>query len=93
MYGVLVQMSLQVLSTQKAKKGSVSIDSKRGSVENEAQNEVLFSISFPAKYLIKGIYPISHMWNPFLVNQPYAAIRLDGCVMVTEKMVYHIRQK
>ena len=86
-------MSLSVLSVQKAKTGS-AIRTLTGPGDLHAA--ILFGHSFPPGSIIKGLYPISWEWNGLLAHQsdcPIQMTNLEGCIIVLDNGVYHLRQR
>ena len=87
------QMSLSVLSVQKAKTGSAT---RTLTEPRSLQTVILMGHSFPPGSIIKGLYPISWQWNGVLAHQadcPVQTTNLEGCIVIVDNGVYHLRQR
>ena len=87
------QMSLSVLSVQKAKTGSAT---RTLTEPRSLQTVILLGHSFPPGSIIKGLYPISWQWNGVLAHQadcPVQTTNLEGCIVIVDNGVYHLRQR
>jgi alpha-tubulin suppressor-like RCC1 family protein len=62
--------------------------------QDKIEKAILMTQSFSNDNIIKGFYPISSQWNENLEEEWNIPVtHLDGCVIVTDKCVYHLRQR
>ena len=89
----VMQMSLSVLSVQKAKTGSAT---RTLTGPRSLQTAILLAHPFPPGSIIKGLYPISWEWNGVLAHQsdcPIPVTNLEGCIIIMDNGVFHLRQR
>ena len=82
---------MKVLSERRSKTGS---EHPSMVSQDKIEKAILMTQSFSNDNIIKGFYPISSQWNENLEEEWNIPVtHLDGCVIVTDKCVYHLRQR